>query len=40
MSRLFRTLDKDRDDMGFLCVPDWELGMFPARVQQAALYEH
>ena len=38
MSRLFRTLEKDRDDVGFLCVPDLELGMFPACVQQAALY--
>ena len=38
MSRLFRTLEKDRDDVGFLCVPDRELGMFPARVRQAALY--
>ena len=40
MSRLFRTLEKDRNDVGFLCVPDRELGMFPARVRQAALYEH
>ena len=38
MSRLFRTLEKDRDDVGFLCVLDWELGMFPTRVRQAALY--
>jgi len=38
MSRLFRTLEKNRDYVGFLCVPDRELGMFPARVRQAALY--
>ena len=38
MSRLFRTLEKDRDDVGFLCVPDRELGMFLALVRQAAVY--